>query len=83
MASNSGIYLLLPEKQDELHRLMEVSGKASEDPSVLREKRRINSVDEDFELFADEIDEADSVKHINSLQVWSQIIFKTSQKVFH
>jgi len=71
------------EKQDELHRLMEVSGKASEDPSVLREKRRINSVDEDFELFADEIDEADSVKHINSLQADEDSMKKELKRHYH
>ena len=60
---------------------MEVSGKASEDPSVLREKRRINSVDEEFELFADEIDEADIARIFQSYLFFALLKYGPPVKV--
>ena len=64
------------EKQDELHRLMEISGK---DPSVIREHRRKNAVDLDF---LDDDDEG-SVKHVNALQEEGDELKKELKRHYH
>ena len=64
------------EKQDELHRLMEISDK---DPSVIREHRRKNAVDQDF---LDDDDEG-SVKHVNALQEEGDELKKELKRHYH
>jgi len=63
------------DKQNELNRLMEISGK---DPSVIREHRRQNAVDDD-----DYFDEDGHIKHINALQEEGDTLKKDLKRHYH
>jgi len=65
------------DKQNELNRLMDISGK---DPSIIREHRRQNALDDD-----DEFDDEDGthIKHINALQEEGDTLKKDLKRHYH